>query len=70
MDEIRQTLYMARSRFDEPVMLTGAISKDPEKDVEHPGGVCAETAAARARRATVYFMLTVGCEGGGWEMRR
>ena len=56
---------MARSRFDELVMLTGAISKDPEKDVEHPGGVCAETAAARARRATVYFMLTVGCEGGG-----
>lgn len=59
----RQTLYMARSRFEELVMLTGAISKDPEKDVEHPGGVCADTAAARARRATVYFILTVGCGG-------
>lgn len=35
----------------------GVISKVPEKFSEHPGGVWAETEAARARIATAYFMV-------------
>lgn len=41
----------------EVVALMGLISKVPEKFSEHPGGVWAETEAARARTATAYFMV-------------
>ena len=42
-------------------MGTGLNSKLPSKSPEHPSGDCAETrvAAARAERATAYFMLIV-----------
>lgn len=60
-------------------MGTGLNSKLPSKSPEHPSGDCAETrvAAARAERATAYFMLIVwggllGCLLGnvGSRMRR
>ena len=39
----------------------GLYSKVPEKSVEQPSGVCADTmvAAAKAERATAYFMVIV-----------
>lgn len=48
-------------------MGTGLNSKLPSKSPEHPSGDCAETrvAAARAERATAYFMLIVW-GGVGW----
>ena len=52
-------------RFVLPVTLTGLISKVPEKFSEQPGGVCAVTEAARARRATVYFMVFWNVLRGG-----
>ena len=51
----------AMPRLEAPEMGTGLNSKLPSKSPEHPSGDCAETrvAAARAERATAYFMLIV-----------
>ncbi len=50
-------------------MGTGLNSKVPSKSSEQPSGVCAETmeAAARAERASAYFMLIVWGVVG-WEV--
>ena len=60
----RKPTASRRPRLVEVVALMGLISKVPEKFSEHPGGVWAETEAARARIATAYFMVFWRCFKG------